>query len=859
MAMRSRPIPNIIQGVSQQTAEERRDAQCEAEKNIVNYPTRGATARYGADIQSFTALPQLSGAFCYEVLRGTSEHYLFIVSKGLLNIYDLNTFEPCLVTPLAGSTYLQNPGAAQDQDVFRIQTVGDYHFIANRNIVPQMSPTSTSQNPNPAAIVFVQAGNYLTNYTVSVEYQGSVYNFTYQTPDNSVASNYQYIATNQIAATFFRAMTGAAANSAGSGPVGPGSTLVGSAGATYPTTASLSVVNGGLQAQIQAGSGNVTGSATTLTALGFTVKINGNLLLIERAFDQNPFTVDASDGSGDSAITVVQDEVQGIANLPKGGFSGYVVKVNGVGGNTTGSPYYLKYDSTAANGGAWIETVANNVEQNFAFSTMPVAIFCSGPGVFEVIQPNWLPRISGDGTTSAFQPGFVGSQLTDLAYFDGRLCLLGQSTYDFTMADNVFNFWPQTAQTVLDAAPISGQLAASNTTSTLQRSTVVDEQLILWAQRAQFRVNSGIQSFTATNIQDPQSTSYEFNQNCPFFHVGTSVYFAYDSDGFSRIFILQYQQGRAVGDTEITAHVPEYIPAGVRAIQGSVPIKMLFVRTDGAPNSLYLYNWLSDGESVVQSAWNEWDFPEGQIIWHTVYQQFLYMLIQRTDGCWWATVPLNAAHVDAGGNYTTRLDMRVTEVGLGATYNPADNTTVINLPYVLSGDEQANYRVVIRATSAKHIRGTNLPIKSLSSSSVTVAGNVAAEQFYCGFRIRSTREESPFYVRTSTGHIPTERLTVKNYWMNYRNTIYTHLECTDLMTGEKVIQDMGIPGTMMLGAAPTKQAGSLRIVVDKEALGAKIVAVNDSPYPSEWTSVNIEFDMQQRATPMLTPYGGPVQ
>jgi hypothetical protein len=800
-------------------------------------------------------------AFTYEVIRGNTEHYLFVLYQGYLRIWDLNTFS--LVSAGSAGTYLQPAVGVTDRDNFRIQSVGDYHFIINKSVLPTMDTGSSSPNPNPSAMIFVQAGEYLATYTVSVEYAGTVYSFTYQTPDNSVETNYQYIATNQIAATFFRAMTGLTANT-GNGTtaiVGPASVAgpAGSTGAGYSTTFTPTVVGGNYYGDLNPGSGNVY-APSTLISLGFKIAIDGNIILIQRASDQNPFTVDASDGAGDQSISVVQNSVTSLEYLPQGGFDGFTVEVMGVGGTTASAPYYLTYNSNAGNGGAWIESVASGVLTRPLASTMPVAIFCSAPDTFSVVTPTWLPRISGDGTTSAYNPGFIGAYLEDIVFFDGRLGLVTADTYDLTQAGNPYNWWPQTAQTVLDDMPISGQIAASNTTATIQRAAVIDEQLTLWAQRAQFRLNSGVEPFTAQNIQDPQSTSYEFNPNCGFIRLGTKLYFMYDADGYSRVFILQYDQGRAVGDTDITAHVPEYIPSGVYGVAASTPIKMLFLRTDGASNSLFLYNWLDEGSTVVQSAWNEWTLPDGQILWHGVYQQYLYVLLQRADGAYILTIPLNPAHTDPGGAYQTRLDYRLTEssVGVSSSYNSPANTTTITFPYSLSTPLQAMVRVVNRATNVK-IRGRVWPVVSTTATSVTVQGNCTTEQFYVGLAIASTRQESDFYIRTATGHIPTERLTVKNYVMDYRNTIYSRITVVNSQTGEVVDEELGIPGTAELGVAPVLNKGSLRAIVDGEALDVTITLINDSPFPSEWTAVNIEFESVERATPMLTPYGGPVQ
>lgn len=651
-SLRSRPIPSIIQGVSQQTPQSRRDAQCEAQQDCFNNPTLGVVARNGADLQQLVYDLQIPNAFTYEIIRGGTEHYLVILYQGALSVWDLNTFKLCTVTRDGGAfpsfpAYLSPTAGVGDRDNFKMQSVGDYHFIANKSIAPAMDPASLSPNPNPSAIVFFQAGQYLTTYVVTVEYAATLYTFSYQTPDNSVGGNFQYIQTNQLAATFFRAMTGNVATTPGSG-TGSG---VGSSGMDGVT--GTGYVSG-------AGTGNVVG-ATTLTSLGFTVVIEGNLILLQRAADTNPFTVDATDGSGDQAVTVIQNAISGLDKLPKGGFQGFTIKVNGVANNSVNAPYYLTFDSTAANGGAWVETIASNTEQSFLNTSMPIALFCSAPDHFELVQPNWLKRISGDGTKSSFDPGFVGKFIVDMLYFNGRLGIETASTMDFSAANNPYNWWPETATTSLDTDPISLEVAASATTAVLQRAVVVDEQVTLWAQRVQFRLNTGVLAFAQQNIQNPESTNYEFNPNCPFVKLGVRLYFVYEAQGFASVYILQYQNGRPVGDTDIAAHIPSYIPAGTRGIAVDVPDKLLFVRTDGAPNQLYLYNYLEEGGSVVQSAWNTWNLPDGEILWHGVYQRLLYVVLQRPEGLCFLTVPLHPAYTDPGGDYSTRLDMRMTE------------------------------------------------------------------------------------------------------------------------------------------------------------------------------------------------------
>lgn len=838
--LRSRPIPSIIQGVSQQTPQQRRDAQCEAQQDCINSPTLGVVARNGCDIQAFVAALHLTNPYVYEILRGSSEHYLVILNGGQLQVWDLNTFTLCALS--GSSAYLHSTAGVDDRDNFKIQSVGDFHFFINRSISPQLDPASVSANPNPAAIVFFEAGNYLTTYVVTVEFSGNLYTFSYQTPDNSVPGNFAYIQTNQLAATFYRAMTGSVATGGGTGKGVGSSGFDGSTGTGYTTGA---------------GSGNVTGT-TTLGALGFTITIEGNLLLIQRTSDQLPFTVDATDGSGDTAINVIQNEVVSLANLPKGGFQGFVIKVAGTAGNSTNAPYFLTYNSTAGQGGAWVETVAPSTETAFLNNTMPVTLFCSAVDTFEIVQPTWLKRISGDGITSAFNPGFVGAFFTDISFFDGRLGLHTAATTDYSASNNPYNFWPASAQLALDTDPISIQLAASDTTAIVQRASVIDEQVTLWAQRTQFRLNSGVNPFAAQFIQAPPSTNYEFNPNCGFVKLGVRLYFTYEADNWASVYILQYQNGRAVGDTDITAHVPALIPEGTRGIAVSVPDKMLFVRTDAAPDQLYLYNYLESGGQVEQSAWNLWNLPEGTILWHGVYQRLLYVLLQRTEGIYFLTVPLSAFHKDPGGSYALRLDMRQTEASCHMVYNRPNNQTLVNFNHPFGVTETGDLRLVIRLSDAKFGRGQIPQVIAATGTSMLVRGDVTGSKFYVGTRITSSRQESPFFIRTATGHIPTERLTVKNWWIDYRASGYTRIEVYNTETGNQAVTELVGDQPVTLGADVQLQTGSMRALVDSDPLKVTITLINDSPYPSQWTATNYEFESVERATPMLTPYGGPV-
>lgn len=850
IAFRSRPIPSIIQGVSQQAAQQRRDAQCEEQYDCINSPVYGIVARPGGDVLNFRSAVQRPGAFTYKFRRGITEDYLMVLYNGTLEVYDLNTGNLCTITDSTGGDgYLASASGVLDADNFRVVSLSDHTFIINRSKTPAFTSDVAPSRPKEA-LVFFQAGNYMMTYTVAIEYNGTLYKWQYITPDNSAASNETQIYTDQLAATFYRAMTGTVATTAGSGP-GIGGTQDGDPGGSGATDSSslsyatVSVVNK---------------PGVTITSLGFGIAIDGNLLRIWRT-DANDFTIDVSDGTGGTSVSAFKGTVPSFSNLPRGGFSGMILEVAGVATGPSATSYWVQYNGTVATGGHWEECPAPGVHTTLDPTTMPHDIFCTAVDAFTVQKSTWLPRICGDGVATALDPGFVGKQIINLDYYQGRLMLLTESTADFTKALQPYDFFPDTAQEALATDPISITLAVGGTTAIMRASVSVDENLLLWAQLVQFRVNSGVQPLQPATVQYPPSTAYEFAEKSNFQLAQTSLYFAYEPGAFATVLNLQYQQGRVVGETDITAHIPAYIPAGVRLLSVSQALKMMFVKTDGATNCLFHYNYLNEGNTVVQSAWNTWRLPAGTILWHNIDLRTLYVLLQRADGLALLSVPLNLAQVDTGGSYLTRLDMRLAESGVTMAYSATTGKTTITLPYALGTSEQSLVRVVIRTTGARP-RGYMPNITSASGNTVVCSGDLTSQQFYIGLVIVSSRTESEFFLRTTTGSIPTDKLNVKNFVLNCEGTAYSRIDIVQGSGQTKRQEFFPMPLRSMakaIGGEPTLGKGDIKIPCDTESKALTVTITNDSPFPSKWIAAEWEFVSVLRPTAMLTPYGGPVQ
>ena len=340
MSIESQVIPNLIQGISQQAAQQRRDSQCEDQLNCLNSPKDGALSRHGFDVLAVHAgMVTGSGPFFHQIIRGDDEHYLLHVGTGSVHIGAINletgvTWDTVPNANLIGA--LAGTGEAKDR--FTAQTIEDTTFLANKQTVPAMQASGSSpltSTRKKEALFFFKAGQYAGTYAITIIYAGTSYTYKYKTPDNSTASNAEYIATPQIAATFFRAMTGVTATTTpstyGVGGVEPGDP----GGSTHAGGPSI-----------------VTKPGVTLTSAGFGVEINGNLLRVYRS-DDDDFEIDTADGQGDTFLVGLKDNIRAFSDLPRGGFEGMVFRVSGKADAPDATDYFVKYVNKTASQGYW--------------------------------------------------------------------------------------------------------------------------------------------------------------------------------------------------------------------------------------------------------------------------------------------------------------------------------------------------------------------------------------------------------------------------------------------------------------------------------------------------------------------------
>jgi len=129
MALVSRTIPNLVQGVSQQPEVLRLNSQASEQINGFSSVVEGLKKRPPTDYVAKLSGTAFNNAYIHTINRDTSERYILVLRNGAINVYDINGTAKTVVTQTNALNYLTSANPRQD---FVSITVADYTFIVNK-------------------------------------------------------------------------------------------------------------------------------------------------------------------------------------------------------------------------------------------------------------------------------------------------------------------------------------------------------------------------------------------------------------------------------------------------------------------------------------------------------------------------------------------------------------------------------------------------------------------------------------------------------------------------------------------------------------------------------------------------------
>lgn len=526
-------------------------------------------------------------------------------------------------------------------------------------------------------------------------------------------------------------------------------------------------------------------------------------LWLNRQYGFDQFGVPYAPGAAyqyqpNQAVGGLTGTVQRFDKLPEAPAQGALYRVQG--DETSGFVSYY----VVRRGGVWEETVPGGLVNALDASTMPHALVRGADGVFRFAPFSWAPRKVGDTITNP-APGFVGRAIRKVFFYQNRLAFLYDENCVMSVTGDFGNFWRMSQLDYL-SSDVLDIGATSTKVSILADATTHADGILLTSDQTQFSLSNGEMGLSAESIAIRPTTNYTVNIRAGLAPLGSEIYFAVERNGAAMIREYTRLSGAdAVTAADVTAHCPNYIPAGVHGLIPADDINTLFVLTDGASNKVFVYQfyWLS-GNEKVQSAWHEWDLGAGaKVVAGSYLRGFLFLVIQRDDGLFLERVDLKlGAHPDQTENQI-HLDRRATVQG---EFVAVRDRTEFVLPYEPDKDR---FRLVRGGAFTGRPESLIDPETYVwdDDNVVSVPGIENAGPVVCGETYDMIVEFSTIYLRRDNVAITTGRLQIRTFTLNYRDTAYFKTEVFPYREGATALTEEILPGKLALMTGKTLGSG----------------------------------------------------
>lgn len=832
-------VNSLVNGVSQQAENLRFTSQVSSQRNATSSLLTGLTKRPPTEYVSKLNLYGLSQETLLfdKIDRSEDEKFLLALGSKRVLVFDLEG-NPVPVmdengaligggdsyyrdnegnyVPSGGADYLQCVNPSKDLQAL---TVADYTILLNRSRTTALKSTVTPKRP-PEAIVMVKAVRSSSTYSISI----------YNDP-NSTTPDYVFSHATGENTTEDQATIAASLIQATAGVV-----------LTETTTwQSIGGHAGGAKIPITTVVGNGNTSSGGDARLLYDIYEGGGLIYITRK-DGMDFRVDAYCTNAESMFAF-KDSVQTFSALPKKGWTGFTIKVNG-NPDDDQDDYYLRFEPSTPGllgfcEGSWVEAVAGGQPDQIDEQTMPHALV--NHGTHFVYKPlEWRERLVGDAETNP-APSCIGKKIRGLFFHRNRLGLLAEENAVLSEASEFFNLWRTTVIQLLDSDPID--LGATNTKIALLNHAVeLNEKLLLFAEPSQSMLDGG-ELLTPKSASIKQETQYPCLRYPQPVRHGNNIYFPFKRGEFTGFFDygLDSNSGLYTAD-DITDHVPCYIKGEVDRFDMLSTQQALLAKTEN-DDILYVYRFFKQNGQRLQSAWAEYDFGD-PLKSFVIFGTTVYLLLLRNDGMSIEKIEMAEGLKDGFEKSRILLDRRVTDERLvSATYNATDDATELLLPY----RPDARSMVLSRSTATVDA-GAVLQVVSVDgpNQKIVVRGN-ATGPLWIGLSYHSSVELTRPQLRQARGQgefvVVPGRFQLRYGLLAYNDSVYfkVSVAARGRPVADKVYSSRILgTDTSIVGLTPTQEDGVFRFPIFSKNENVTITLTNDSPFQSAFLSIDWE-------------------
>ena len=809
MPLINQSLPNLVQGVSQQPPINRFEGQAEEQVNAISSVVDGLSKRPNTrHLGELLTTSISSNAFVHFIDRSENEKYVVIHDGSTLKAFNLDG-TPCTINgasslTTSSVTYINS---ATPRENLKALTVGDTTFLLNKTVQVGASSNNTS-SLEKTAVITIKQGDYEKDYRVH-----------YKTVDSS---------GNDV-----QAQTSAHYQSGGSGGSTPTSSNANSNSISFALRTVLTGTtswNSNFTTNYQTGSNNIYGTLRT--------DVNAN---------NDDFEISTTDSLSDTGMSVAYKEINSITDLPVENKNGFRIKVRGAA-DLNEDDYYVAFETNHGQTygkGTYTETVGFGISEGLDNNDMPHKLVNTALNTFTFGTASYASRTVGDDDTNP-QPSFQGTTITNLFFFKNRLGFLTEDKVIMSEAGEPFNFYRTTVTTLLDSDPIDVQVSSQKVTN-LQSAVGFQENLILFSENSQFVLKGG-DMLTPKTVSVTPVTNFDASSKVNPIPLGAYMYFPVEGTNFSSIREYTVNASTDVYDsTDITEHVPAYIPSNVTMFAGTSTKDALALVSPDEANSIYVYRYFFNGQKKLLSSWFKF-VVDGDVRGLSFSKSDLYIVISYNNKTQLVRMPFNEnlkdkddAPVDLpNSEHATYLDFRT-------LLTVAQGDTSVALPYDLPAGTLQCY-----TGNGAQISGSNNSTHFNFTSPITAD---QAGKIWVGkpFTMTYVFSELIFKDQAGSGKSASNssRMMLKNGTIFFSNTKRFQVEVKPSKKSDRDVQTdiftTDVVGQTVVGDPVVLEDGKFRFPIFSDATDTKITVTDDSIFPLQLTSAEFEGLVKPRS------------
>lgn len=688
----------------------------------------------------------------YHVInRDESEQYILEMRSGSLRVWDLEG-NPKSVNIAEDTSYLN---VSDPIDNFRAITIADYTFILNNSIVAKMTGALTPNTNNGYVLFDIRGTSYGKAYEIWLD---GTFRAGVRLPSGTASWHVRYTNTQKVAECLYYALIG-----------------------TKPTSGYWKGVSYGVGYDQLAASGDedvcrICTSSDGWNNIGFTAtfsvtRLNNGSVLAIRKNNGGAFEYNAEDGYAGQNFYTAKDWVSSENKLPNNAPEGFVLRIRGYTEGDTSDDYYVKWSSSQK---TWQESAAPGIPYKIDGTTMPHALVRQADGTFKFQRLSWIDRETGDEDSNP-DPSFIGRTINDIFFYRNRLGFISDENIILSASADFFNFWFDTATSVLDTDPIDVAVS-SNRVSILTHAIPFNRELMLFSREGQFVLGSD-GTMTPNTVKVDQVSNFEYNPKVQPINIGNSIYFINDRVNYCSL--MRFYTVQDVADLrnadDCSSHIPSYIPTGIVRMSGNTTENVITCISDYTPNIVYAYKFILNNGNPLQQSWFKWVYgtPDTRILLAEFVNANIYFIVSSPSGLFLESSELTGNTLDYPDE-PVRLFMdrkKKYTIPLTNKYSDFNNYTEVSLSDVYGSVPTSGY-VYFIVTPEGYI----YTIDKWDTTGITkVNGDIRGADVFVGrqYEFMTTLSRPMIKQNNSQGAVVSEdegRLMLRYFWFNYSDS-----------------------------------------------------------------------------------------